>query len=97
MALNYSDRETLRPLLLPRIRQAIDKFFMYVLGGGGSPSQTRIDFCKNNLANIGTLAETCSHYVMSETAYVDGGTSISDADIQSRVEYVLQNFLGMPA
>jgi hypothetical protein len=95
MALNYSDRETLRPLLLPRIRQAIDKFFMFVLGG--SPTQARKDYCQNNLTNIGMLAEQCSHYVMSETAFIDGGTSISDAALQSRVEFALQNHLGMPA
>jgi hypothetical protein len=43
------------------------------------------------------LAEQCSHYVMSETAFIDGGTSISDAALQSRVEFALQNHLGMPA
>jgi len=96
MALNYSDRETLRPLLVPRLREAVRKYLLYVQGGGGSPSNERIAWCTANMQNIANIAEQASQYCMSEPAFIDGGTSIADASLQSRVESVLQSFF-MPA
>ena len=90
--LSYADRETLRPQLLPRIRQSLDKYFLYIVGGGGSPSADRIAWVKSNVVNIASLAEQLSHYVMSETGFIQGGTSISDDAISSRVEAVLVSF-----
>jgi hypothetical protein len=96
MALNYVDRETLRPLLVPRCKEAVRKYLLYVQGGGGSPSQERIDFCTASMTNLSGLAEQVSHYCTSETAFIDTGTSITDAALQSRVEVVLNAFF-MPA
>ncbi len=96
MALNYSDRETLRPLLVPRLREAVRKYLLYVQGGGGSPSNERIAWCTANMQNISNIAEQASQYCMSEPDFIDGGTSIADAALQSRVESVLQSFF-MPA
>lgn len=94
--LNYADRETLRPFLVYRIRQAITKYLLYVEGGGGSPSNDRIAWAKDNLENVADLAEQISVYMMSEPTFIAGGTSITDAAIQSRVESVLQTYF-MPA
>lgn len=96
MALNYSDRETLRPLLIPRLKEAIRKYLLYVQGGGGAPSPERVTYCTENMQNIDTLAQQLSHYCMSEPDFIDSGTSITDATLQSRVESVLQSFF-MPA
>lgn len=94
--LNYQDKETLRPNLIPRIKSAITKYLLYVEGGGGSPSSDRITWCKENLANVEDLATKISRYCMSEPDFIAGGTSISDSAIQSRTESVLQSFF-MPA
>lgn len=108
--LNYSDCETLRAKLVPRVVTAIRKFLLYTQGGGGSPSQTRKDWCTANISNVGSMAEQLSHYLMSEPGFLgvitrgatpaddtwSGGTDISDAAIQSRVEYVLTSY-SMPA
>lgn len=94
--LNYADRETLRPQLVPRLREAVRKYLLYTQGGGGSPSQGRIDWCTANLPNVGALAEQLSHYCMSEPTFIAGGTSITDAALQSRVESVLNSFF-LPA
>jgi len=96
MALNYVDRETLRPQLVPRVKEAIRKFLLYVQGGGGTPSQQRKDWCTANMPNLQSLADQISHYCTSETAFIDTGTSITDAELQSRVEVVLNSFF-MPA
>jgi hypothetical protein len=94
--LNLADRETLRPGLIPRIKQSVIKYLLYTQGGGGSPSANRIAWCKDNLPNADTLAQQLSNYCMSEPTFIAGGTSISDAAIQSRVESVLIAFF-MPA
>lgn len=94
--LNYQDREVLRPALTPRIREAVRKYLLYVQAGGGNPSAERIDWCTNNLAGVDSLAGQLSHYCMSEPTFIAGGTSISDAALQSRVESVLVAFF-MPA
>jgi len=95
--LNYSDREALRPALIPRIREAVRKYLLYVIGNGGNPSAERKEWCRVNMQNIAQLAEQVSQFCMSETAFIEGGTSISDAALSSRTEYVLQNYVGMPA
>lgn len=87
--LNYADRETLRPQLVSRITEAVRKYLLYLQGGGGTPSQERIAWCTANLPNVASLAQQLSHYVTSEPTFIAGGTSISDAAIQSRVESVL--------
>lgn len=93
--LNYSDRETLRPHLVPRIKQAFIKFMLYVAAGNGHSSD-RQAWAKTNLANAQQYADQISTYVMSETGFIQGGTSISDAAIQSRTESVLTSYI-MPA
>ena len=87
--LNLADRDRLRPDLVSRIRQAVTKFLLYTQGGGGAPSNARIVWCTENLTNVSMIADQLSHYVMSEPTFIAGGTSISDAAIQSRVESVL--------
>ena len=94
--LNYSDRETLRPKLVPRCTEAVRKFLLYTQGGGGSPAQNQIDWCTANVNNVASLGEQVSHYCMSEPTFIAGGTSISDAAISSRVEFVLNTYF-MPA
>lgn len=89
--LNYDDRETLRPQLVPRIKQAFVKFMLYVQGGNGH-SQARQDWATSNIVNAQQYAEQLSPYVMSEAGFIQGGTSITDAALQSRVESVLQSF-----
>ncbi len=96
MALNYADRETLRPMLLTRCKEAVRKFLLYTQGGGGTPSQERIDWCTSKLREVSIVAEEVSHYVTSEPDFIDTGTSITDAALQSRVESVLVAFF-MPA
>lgn len=94
--LNQSDITTLRPKLVPRCEQAVRKYLLYVQGGGGSPSPERVAWCTANLANLGQLAEQVSHYCVSEPTFIAGGTSITDAALQSRVESVLTTYF-MPA
>jgi len=94
--LNLADRATLRPMLIPRLRMAIIKYLLYVQGGGGSPSADRVTWCTNNLSSVPGLAEQVSNYCTSEPTFIAGGTSISDGDLQSRVEFVLQTYF-MPA
>lgn len=95
MALNFDDQETLRPQLVPRIKQALRKFLMYVQGGNGH-STARQEWATANMANLTTLSEQLSHYVTSESAFIDTGTSITDAAISSRIESVLADHF-MPA
>lgn len=90
--LNYSDRETLRPKLVPRCVEAVRKFLLYTQGGGGTPSTGRVDWCTDNMNNLQSIGEQVSHYMMSEPTFIEDGTSITDAEIQSRVETVLQDF-----
>lgn len=94
--LNQSDITTLRTKLVPRCEQAVRKFLLYTQGGGGSPSPTRVAWCTANLPNVASLAEQLSHYVTSEPTFIAGGTSITDAALQSRVESVLTTYF-MPA
>ena len=96
MALNYQDRETLRPQIVLRCKESIRKYLLYIQGGGGSPSQARIDWCTANMPNLDNLAQQLSNYVTSETAFIDTGTSITDAQIQSRIESVMNSFF-LPA
>jgi hypothetical protein len=94
--LNYSDRETLRPALVSRLTEAVRKYLLYVQGGGGSPSNTRKQWCTENLGNVSSIAQQLSHYCMSEPTFIAGGTSITDTTLQARVEFVLQTYF-MPA
>jgi len=92
--LSYEDMETLRPRLIPRIKQAIVKYLLYVQGTLTADNQKA--WVTSNLSFIDQLAQQISPYMMSEPTFVQGGTSISDADIQSRVEYVINTYF-MPA
>jgi hypothetical protein len=81
-----------------------------VAGDGGSPSPERKAWAIANLSNAQQLADQISPYVMSEPGFLgtitrgaspeldswSGGTSITSADLQSRVESVLQTYF-MPA
>jgi len=89
MALNYSDRDTLLPKLYPRVTEAIRKYLLYVAGGGGTPSPERLAWAESNMKNIAQYAHEVLPWLASETAFIDGGTSITDAEIQSRVETIL--------
>lgn len=95
LQLNSSDQETLRPKLVPRCAVAVRDFMLYSLGNELT-SPERFAWCKDNMTNIASLGEQTSHYVTSEPTFLDSGTSITDAAIKSRVEYVLQNYLGVP-
>lgn len=88
MALNYSDRDTLLPKLYPRVVEAIRKYFLY-LTGAGLPSQ--VSYCTNNMKEIPTIASEVLPWLASESTFIDDGTAITDAAIQSRVETVLNN------
>lgn len=90
--LNLEDRETLRPKLVQRCVSASRKYLQYVQGGGGSPAQNQIDWCTQQLPYVASIGEQVSHYIMSETAFIAGGTSISDATLQTRVDYVLATY-----
>lgn len=89
MALNYDDRNTLLPQLAPRVSEAIRKYLLYISGGGGSPSTERRDWADENMKNVPSLTSEILPWLASETAFIDGGTSITDAAIQSRVESVM--------
>jgi hypothetical protein len=89
MALNYSDRATLLPLLSSRVSEAIRKYLLFIEGGGGGSSQGRQDWAAENLKSIPTLTTEVLPWISSETDFIDTGTSISDGAIQSRVETVL--------
>lgn len=93
--LNLADREALRPALVPRLRQAVTKFLLYTQGNG-SASAERKAWCTANLPSVSSLAEQLSHYCVSEPTFIAGGTSITDAALQSRIESVLQSHF-MPA
>jgi len=92
--LNYSDQETLRSQLVTRLRQAVRKYLLYVQGS--NQSSERKAWCTTKLNETALLAEQLSHYCVSEPTFIAGGTSITDAALQSRSEYVLNTFF-MPA
>lgn len=94
--LNYSDLETLRPKLVPRCTAIVRNRLLYVIGGGGEPAQNQIDWCVANMPNVNSLGEQVSHWCMSEPTFKEDGTAITDADLQSRVENVLNTYF-MPA
>lgn len=87
--LNYSDRETLRPKLVPRCVEAIRKYLLYLQGVGNAEQKA---WATANMPNLQSLGEQISHYCMSEPTFIAGGTSITDAALQSRVETVLNSF-----
>ena len=88
MALNYSDRDTLLPKLYPRVVEAIRKYLLYIVGAGTGDQPA---WATNNMKNIPHFASEILPWLASETAFIDNGTSITDAAIQSRVETVLNN------
>lgn len=88
MALNYSDRDTLLPKLYPRVVEAIRKYFLYLVGAG-LPSQ--VTYCQDNMKNIPQFASEVLPWLASEADFIDNGTAITDAAIQTRVEVVLNN------
>jgi hypothetical protein len=94
--LNYADKEALRPYLVPRIKEAARKYLLYVQGGGGNMSQNRKDWCTANIANLDSISQQLSNYLMSEPTFIAGGTSITDAAIGIRVESVILTHF-MPA
>lgn len=88
MALNYSDRDTLLPKLYPRVVEAIRKYFLYLVGAGTGDQPS---YASNNMKNIPSIASEVLPWLASETDFIDNGTAITDAAIQSRVETVLNN------
>jgi hypothetical protein len=91
MALNYSDRDTLLPKLYPRVAESIRKYLLFLEGGGGGASQGRQDWAAENIKAIPNLTTEIVPWLASETSFIDNGTSITDAEIQSRVESVLND------
>lgn len=91
MALNYEDREALRPRIVSRCKEAVRKYALYLLGLE-TPTTAQKEWAENTMPNLDQWAENMSHYVLSETDYINNGTSISDASIQSRIESVLNEF-----
>lgn len=96
MALNYADRETLRPQLIPRIKEALRKYFLYVQGDGNASAE-RKTWVTTKMIDLSQMSEQLSHYITSETAFIDTGTTITDGAIGARIESVLGPYFGMPA
>lgn len=95
MALNHSDLETLRTKLTSRCASIVRNYLLYIQGGGEisqgiTPSQTQIDWCTTNLRNVQDLGEQMTHYCMSEPTFINSGTSITDTELQSRIEYIIR-------
>jgi len=71
---------------------ALRKFFLYTLDPNQAASSERKAWCKDNMSNLQSLAEHVSHYMMSEPAFIEGGTSITDTQIEARTESVLNTY-----
>lgn len=89
IALNLADRIALRSALIPRCQAIVANYALYHIGGGnsGEPNYAqRLAWAKNAIQNVAFEAERISWHVLNNTSFLNGGSSIEDAELTGVVE-----------
>jgi hypothetical protein len=97
--LNNADRMAVRPILVPRITAVVANYALYILGGGknADPNVAHLkEWATTAIRNAGTIAEQASWHVINQTSFLNGGSSIEDAELQGIIEAAINSYFVTP-
>ena len=91
--LNNADRLALRPLLVPRLTTIVANYALYIVNGGANadPNVANLrQWASNAIRNAGSVADQVSWHITNQASYLNGGTSIEDAELAGLAEVAIR-------
>lgn len=97
--LNPADRLTVRLNIVPRCTGAVVNFALYIIGEAGNTANhaNRLDWAKKAIDNPTGEGDAVSYYVLNQPSFLNGGSSIEDAELTGIVETAIVNQFITPA
>lgn len=92
MALNLADRIAIiqSPTMQARCTAAVAKYALYLLGG--TPTSPQESWATGALKKTSDVGRDVSWYVLDETNFLDGGSDITDGQLQARIEAAINDW-----
>jgi hypothetical protein len=91
VALNFADREAIRPLIVPRCTGIVINYALYLINHEPATAAEKA-WARNALSSPAAIGQAVSYHVMNQAAFAGtdvtegAGSGISDADLLSAVE-----------
>lgn len=93
MALNMADRAKVRENIVQRCTQLVASYAVYLINGGtadGVTTDQAKGWARQALREPETVGNRVSWYVINEQAFIDTGSTISDATLEAVVQAALR-------
>jgi hypothetical protein len=99
MGLNNADKLVIRQTIVPRCAAAVANFALYILGEdqGAANHANRYAWAKDAIGNVNALGDRMSWHVINQADFIENGSGVADATIQSAVEAAINLLLITPA
>jgi hypothetical protein len=97
--LNNADKIAVRPVLVPRITAIVANYALYILGGGkdADPNAANLkQWAKTAVRTAEAIADEASWHVLNQASFLNGGSSIEDAELQGIIETAINAFFVTP-
>lgn len=98
MALNFADRAKVRENIVGRCVVLVASYAVYLINGGtaaGVTQEQAVGWGRSAIREPNVVGERVSWYVVNEQAFIDTGSSISDATLEAVVQAALRShFMG---
>jgi hypothetical protein len=85
VALNFADREAIRPLIVPRCTGLVVNYALYLINHEPA-TEAQKNWAQAALGNPSAIGQAVSYHVTNQTAFIDDGSSIADSALLSAVE-----------
>jgi hypothetical protein len=90
MALNLADRLAVRHVIVDRCTAAAIKYALYLLGNGASTVPQK-NWAKSAMLEASLVGDRVSFHVLDQPDFINNGSDITDAVLQSAVETAINN------
>lgn len=83
--LNKADRLAIRKVIVDRCAASVAQYALYLLGNQAATAQ-QTAWAKSAIFNTATIGDQVSWHVTNQASFLNGGSSIDDAELQAIVE-----------
>lgn len=92
MPLNLADRLAVRLIIVPRCTAAAVKYALYLLGNPTpTPTLPQKNWAKATMLESSLVGDRVSYHILDQPDFINGGSDITDAALQSAVETAINN------
>jgi hypothetical protein len=95
--LNSEDRLSVRKNIVDRCSGIVANYALYLLGQGGNATAEQTAWAKSAINSVATIGEQVSFHVLNQPSFLNGGSSIEDAELAGIVETAINSHFIAPA